>query len=246
MASAIHIGTSGWSYKHWRDRFYPEKTAPRDYLAFYARHFHTTEVNTSFYHLPKPETIKHWVSVVEKTFLFCPKISRYITHIKKLNDPEETLPKFFDLFEPIKKHLGPILIQLPPSLSFDAERATEFYRALKKYKGYHFALEARHESWFVKESITLLKKQGIAFVIAESGNRRPYIEVVTDQNIYLRLHGPSGYDSSYPDKILRTFARKVADWKKEGHTVWIFFNNDGKAHAVFNAQKLIEMTERIP
>lgn len=242
MQGAIHIGTSGWSYKDWRGRFYPEKMVTTDYLAYYAQHFSTTEINTSFYHLPRAETIKHWASVVGKNFIFCPKISRYVTHIKKLEDPRETLPKFFELFDPVKQQLGPVLIQLPPSLSFDEEKAIEFYKALKHYKGYHFALEGRHESWLAKESIALLKKYGIAFVIAESGRRRPYVEKFTDRHVYLRFHGADDHYASYPDEVLHSFAQKIKQWKKEGHIVWVFFNNDGNAHAVFNAKKLIEMT----
>lgn len=242
MSGTVHIGTSGWSYKHWRERFYPTEINPRDYLAYYAKHFHTTEINTSFYHLPRPETVAHWAEVVPKSFKFCPKISRYITHIKKLNDPAETLPKFFDVFDPLKEQLGPVLIQLPPSLAFHLEREHAFYKALKRYKGYHFALEPRHKSWFSSESIDLMKENGIAFVIADSGGRHPSAEFTTTRNIYIRFHGRGGFDVPYSDDFLREFAKKIGRWRKEGHTVWAYFNNDGNAHAVFNAQKLMEFT----
>jgi uncharacterized protein YecE (DUF72 family) len=242
MNGSIHIGTSGWSYKHWRQRFYPEDVKPPVYLAYYAKHFNTTEINTSFYHLPKPETVLHWVETVRNSFRFCPKISRYITHIKKLNDPEETLPKFFDLFDPVKSHLGPVLIQLPPNLVFHEQRATAFYRALKKFSGYRFALEPRNDSWFTGQSIALLKKNRIAFVLADSGGRRTYAEYITARHIYIRFHGPGSFDCSYGDRFLKKFAKKILAWKKNGHAVWAFFNNDGNAHAVFNAKKLIELT----
>src|SRR3954465_13054752 len=100
----IHIGTSGWSYKHWRERFYPKEVKAKDYLSYYAGEFSVSEINTSFYHLPKPETIQTWVHTVKSRFKFCPKISRYITHMKKLNDPEQSLVSFFDVFDPFVKH----------------------------------------------------------------------------------------------------------------------------------------------
>lgn len=242
MEGALYIGTSGWSYKHWRERFYPKELKPVDYLGYYAKYFDTTEINTSFYHLPRAETIICWTETVKNDFRFCPKISRYVTHIRKLNDPEETLPKFFDLFDPVKKRLGPVLIQLPPGLAFHKNKVTAFYDALKDYKGYHFALEARHESWFTKESAALLKEYGIAFVIADSGGRWPYAEYVTARAVYVRLHGPSGYDSAYPAHFLKLFSGKIKQWRRQGHTLWIYFNNDGHGYALDNARQLIELT----
>lgn len=242
MAGKIHIGTSGWSYKHWRQRFYPEELIPTDYLEYYRQYFATTEINTSFYHLPKPETVTHWAETVKRGFYFCPKMSRYITHVKKLNEPEETLPKFFDIFDPFRKKLGPVLIQLPPNLAFHAERVSHFLAVLNKYKGYHFALEARHESWFTEEPLSLLRKHKVAFVIGESGKRWPTAEAVTDKHIYIRFHGEQGYDSSYSAKKLKTYAQKMLQWQEEGHIVWVFFNNDGNANAIHNALKLIELT----
>lgn len=242
VSGSIHIGTSGWSYKHWRLKFYPQGVKPVEYLAYYARYFNTTEINTSFYHLPRPQTVVHWAETVRKTFRFCPKISRYITHIKKLHDPEQTLPKFFDIFDPEIKRMGPVLIQLPPSLSFDPATAEHFYAALKKYGGYRFALEPRHDSWLSDESIALLKKYRIAYVIAESGGKRTYMECITARHIYVRFHGPAGFDSSYSEEFLLAFAQKMLQWKNAGHAVWAFFNNDGSAYAVYNARTLITMT----
>jgi uncharacterized protein YecE (DUF72 family) len=235
----IHIGTSGWSYKHWRERFYPKEVKAKDYLAYYAGEFSVSEINTSFYHLPKPGTIQNWVDTVNSRFKFCPKISRYITHMKKLNDPEESLISFFDVFDPFVKHLGPVLIQLPPFLKFNEEKAAAFFKALKKYKGYKFALEPRHETWLTDEAIALLTKHKIAFVIAESGNRWPYGEFITAKDIYIRFHGPDGsYASSYPKAVLKKYAKKILQWEEDGHRIWVFFNNDGNAYAIENARTL--------
>src|SRR5688500_8949980 len=112
MVQKINIGTSGWSYKHWKDDFYPKEIAQKNWLLFYSKSFRTTEINSSFYRLPKENGIINWLNVVPDDFVFCPKMSRFLTHMKKLRDPEEPLQRFFGIFEPIKKKLGPILIQL--------------------------------------------------------------------------------------------------------------------------------------
>src|SRR5687768_8695063 len=107
MVKKIHIGTSGWSYKHWKEDFYPKGLKQTDWLSFYARSFSITEINTSFYRLPAAETVINWTKKVPKKFLFCPKMSRYLTHMKKLHDPEEPLERFFEIFQPMKKTNGP-------------------------------------------------------------------------------------------------------------------------------------------
>lgn len=241
----IHIGTSGWSYKHWRERFYPKDVKAKDYLSYYAEQFSVSEINTSFYHLPKPDTIQNWVNTVNSRFKFCPKISRYITHMKKLNDPGDSLPSFFDSFDPFIKHLGPVLIQLPPFLAFNAEKVAIFFKALHQYKGYKFAIEPRHDTWLTDEAIALLTKHKIGFVIAESGKRWPYGEFITAKDIYIRFHGPDGsYASSYPNAVLKKYAKKMLQWEKEGHRIWTFFNNDGNAYAIQNAHTLVEYTSK--
>jgi uncharacterized protein YecE (DUF72 family) len=240
----IHIGTSGWSYKHWRDIYYPPEVKPRDYLAFYAKEFQVSEINTSFYHLPKASTLETWGQTVNSRFRFCPKLSRYVTHMKKLNDPEQTLPSFFGQFEELRKKLGPVLIQLPPSLAYHEEKIDTFFRALRNYKGFTYALEPRHASWLQSDAVALMKKHRIAFVIAESGNRWPSGEFVTAKNIYLRFHGPDGsYARSYSTRTLQKYADKMLRWQQEGHTVWAFFNNDGNGYALANARTLIKLTQ---
>jgi len=243
MKGAIHIGTSGWSYKHWKNIFYPEALITTDWLQFYAQTFNITELNTSFYHLPKLETTIGWGKKVPQGFMFCPKMSRYLTHMKKLNDPEESFEKFFDVFTPLKKKLGPVLIQLPPSLHFHIDKAEHVYKLCKtKYKYYRFAMEVRHQSWLEKESLDLMKQYNIAFVIAQSGTRFPYAEYVTAQHIYVRFHGPQQlYASSYTEEQLQNFANLFRQWQDEGHTVWAFFNNDVFGYAIENAKRLIEM-----
>ena len=175
--------------------------------------------------------------------MFCPKISRYITHIKRLKDPEETLPRFFEVFDPVKKHMGPVLIQLPPSSKFHYDITEHFFSVLKKeYKGYDFALEVRHDTWLEDDSLNLMAKYDIAFVISQSGDRFPYREMVTAKNVYVRFHGPEGlYSSSYSDKMLKSFAKKFLSWIEEGHIIWAFFNNDIGGHALTDSKRLLQM-----
>ena len=241
----IHIGTSGWSYKHWKETFYPKETKPVDYLTYYAKQFSTTEINTTFYSTPRLSTVENWRDKVPDTFRFSIKMNRYLTQIKRLKEPEEPLEKFFSAIEPVQSLCGMILLQLPPSLQFDYERADHLFSLLKKeYKQYQFALEVRHNSWLEVDSISLLTKYDIAFVISQSGNKFPYAEMITAKNIYVRFHGPDAlHASSYSDAMLNDYAAKFVHWEKEGHIVWAYFNNDINGHAIANATALKSMIQ---
>ncbi|WP_256464069.1 DUF72 domain-containing protein [Dyadobacter chenwenxiniae] len=175
----IHIGTSGWSYKHWKGIFYPAKMKPADYITFYADHFSVSELNGSFYKLPTQETVQKWVTMVPENFIFCPKMSRYLSHMKKLHDPEEPLQRFFNIFEQIKEHLGPVLIQLPDNVKFNEAVVRPFYELLQSdYAAYRFAMEVRDESWFSDESLKLMRKHKVSLVFAQS-DHFPYYEEIT-------------------------------------------------------------------
>ncbi|HEY0059517.1 MAG TPA: DUF72 domain-containing protein [Flavisolibacter sp.] len=243
MAENIHIGTSGWSYKHWRDIFYPPKMRPKDYLSFYANHFGTAEINASFYRLPQPQTVEDWSRHVPDDFKFCPKMSRYLSHMKKLRDPGEPLQRFFGIFEPMKKMLGPILVQLPVQATFNVSVCQPFFELLgDTYRQYDFVLEPRHPSWFEKEPLLLMTRFNIGLVISQSGVSFPYSELNTASHFYLRFHGPADlYASSYTDEALKAFAKKMKNWEKEGNSVWAFFNNDIHGHAFRDAARLAEM-----
>ena len=135
-----------------------------------------------------------------------------------------------------------VLIQLPPNLAFHAERAAHFYKILKQYRGYAFALEARHGSWVEPDSLRLLESAKISLVIAESGGRWPYEEALTGKAVYIRLHGPKGYDSAYTATFLDKLAGKIKKWRKQ-QPVWVYFNNDGHGYALDNAQKLQQLLQ---
>ena len=236
----LHIGTSGWSYKHWQDIFYPPDIKPARYLEFYVTRFSCVELNSSFYHLPKDAIITGWNQRTPDTFKFCPKLSRFITHRKRLVDIEEALMRFFDLFDAIKYKLGPVLIQLPPGLKFDKSLIHNFLNRLHEfYNDYRFAIEVRNSSWINDEFFNLLSINNMAFVIADSGNRFPYYETITTDFIYMRFHGPEKlYASEYSEDVLFEYAKKIVDWLKNDKEIWVFFNNDFYGYAVKNAERL--------
>src|SRR5687768_9353678 len=156
---AIYIGTSGWSYKHWKDIFYPPGLKTTEWLTYYSSHFKIAEINTSFYHLPKHQSVLGWMERVPPGFRFCAKLSRFITHMKKLLDPEEPLERFFNVFEPMQPRMGPVLVQLPPSLKFNYDRTEHLYGIFRKrYGQYEFVMEIRHESWLELDSLDLMTK----------------------------------------------------------------------------------------
>jgi uncharacterized protein YecE (DUF72 family) len=243
--SLFNLGTSGWSYKHWTGVFYPEKTKPIKFLEYYLTQFDCVELNSSFYYPPKKTTIDGWVMRTPETFTFCPKMSRYITHLRGIANAEESLAKFFRVFNGMKDRLGPVLIQLPPELKYDASLITDFMDILRdKYSHLKYAIEVRHKSWIRDEFYSLLEEYGIAFVIADSGKRFPYYEAMTADFVYIRFHGREKlYAFDYPEWELKEYAAKIDSWLKKGKEVWAFFNNDFEGYAVKNAQKLREIID---
>lgn len=245
MDKQIFIGTSGWSYAAWKGLFYPSRLPSTKWLEYYSQFFLSTEINGSFYRLPTIETVGKWTENVPDDFIFCPKMSRYLTHMKKLREPEEPLERFFSVFHPMKSKMGPVLIQLPSMLRFQYDIAEHFYRLLKfSYGQYEFVMEVRHPSWLQEESLTLMTAFDIGLVISQSGNLFPYSEMVTAKNIYVRFHGPDElYASTYTDEMLHDFALKFKQWVAEGHKVWAYFNNDINCYAPYDAQRLQEMVK---
>lgn len=242
----IHIGTSSWSYKKWTDLFYPDHLKSTEYLFYYAQHFNTTEINTTFYHTPRLATTENWAKMVPSHFTFCVKMDRYVTQLKRLKESEEPLQWFFTAIAPLAQVSGPVLIQLPPSLKFNYVVVEHFYSVLRnEYNQYRFALEARHLTWFEVDSLNLMTNYNIAFVISQSGNVFPYAEFVTDKHIYVRFHGPEALYAS-PDNyaMLNGYAEKFVHWLTEGHVIWVYFNNDINGYAVQDAQLLKEILNK--
>ena len=233
-----YIGTSGWSYKHWKGLFYPEKMQPGQYLEYYITQFGCTELNASFYRLPTAKTIESWSQILPDNFKIAIKLSRQITHFKRLTGISDELRVFMDLFEPLYNRLGPVLVQLPPSLKYEPSVVEPFYSLLKQdYKNLVFAIEPRHQSWFNLDAIELAEKYRIVWTIADSGGRYPQEEAVTANSVYLRFHGPKDpTPTGYSDEELLYWAEKTNNWVKTGLDVWVFFNNDFYGHAIYNAR----------
>lgn len=241
----FRVGTSGWSYKDWAGGvFYPEEVRPGRWLEYYATQFDCVELNASFYRMPQEQTLKNWRARVPDHFRFCPKMSRFIMQLKKLRDVEQPLSTFFERFDNIKCALGPVLIQLPPSLGYHRDRTERFFELLKPHPDYRFALEVRHKTWLGEEALDLLRQYGIALVVSQSDGRFPYDETVTTDFVYLRFHGPGAlYASDYSEAMLADYAHKTKTWLQEAHAAWVFFNNDLFAYAVKNARRLRELVE---
>src|SRR5215204_2064727 len=175
MSGKIHIGTSGWHYKHWIGSFYPTDISAKQMFAFYAKYFDTVEINNTFYRLPAPETFDAWRDNAPRSFHYAVKASRFITHMKKLKDPDTSIAKFFLAAEHLQEKLGPILFQLPPRWAFDAPRLAEFLEALPKQ--HRYVLEFRDKSWLVPQAFALLRKHNVAFCIHDLGRMQTPLEI---------------------------------------------------------------------
>ncbi|MGB9892811.1 MAG: DUF72 domain-containing protein [Candidatus Saccharicenans sp.] len=233
----VYIGTSGWSYPGWRVRFYPAELKSQDWLQFYAQHFDTVEINMTFYRSPKPETLRNWANKTPENFLFTLKANRQITHLKKLRKVEHDLEHLAFLARQLGRKAGCLLYQLPPSLTKDLELLENFLKILPA--GFHQVIEFRHPSWYAPEVYQLLSNYQAIFCVVSSG-RVPAEVVVTSEVAYFRFHGlTGGYRYRYSDEELKKWAEAIS--RTAAKEVYIYFNNDYQAHAVFNALKLKEL-----
>jgi uncharacterized protein YecE (DUF72 family) len=238
LKTRILIGTSGWHYKHWLEGvFYPPGTKGATMFDYYARHFNTVEINNSFYRLPTAKTFDNWRESSPPNFVYAVKASRFITHMKKLKDPQTSSEKFFLVAERLEKKLGPILFQLPPRWKLNIERLTEFLEWLPPQHKYAF--EFREESWFVPEVYRLLRKHKAAFCIHDFADMKVPNEITAGFS-YIRFHGPTSakYWGSYSDEELQKWADRIESWRGQLKAVYVYFNNDPEGAAVRNALTL--------
>ncbi|MCR6641327.1 MAG: DUF72 domain-containing protein [Sporocytophaga sp.] len=236
------VGTSGWHYKHWIGKFYPEKMVSKDLLDYYDSFFDTLELNNSFYKLPSSEQFSSWYKNTPEGFLFSIKASRYITHIKRLNMPTEGIKKLIDSISALKEKLGPILFQLPPNMKLNIQRLEEFISYLPS--GFRYTFEFRHPSWYHEDVYELLKKNNCAFCIYELNHHMSPV-VTTADFVYIRLHGPEEkYSGDYSPKQLNEWAESCKNWLAEGKDVYVYFDNDQNAYAPFNALSLKETLQK--
>jgi uncharacterized protein YecE (DUF72 family) len=209
----------------------------REFLAHYSSRFRSLEVNSTFYRLPLESTLIRWRDLTPEGFVFAVKASRYITHIKRLVEPENTVVPFLERVRCLGTKLGPILLQLPARFPFNGEVLTSFCEVLEK--GFRYVFEFRDPGWFREETCDILKRYGMAFCIWDfAGLRSP--EMVTANFIYMRLRGPlkEPYRGAYPVSFLEERAGVIRGWLSEGRAVYVFFDNTMEGDAAGDALKL--------
>lgn len=229
----IYIGTSGWSYKDWKGRFYPIDLPDSKELEFYVKHFKSVEINNSFYHLPTTKTFIHWKHEAPSNFIFSVKANRYITHIKKLKTDNDGLKNFLKNARYLKEKLGPILFQLPPGWKLNLERLEVFLSKLPKKHRYTF--EFRNLTWFDNRVYELLRKYNCALCIYDMQGFVSPTELTSDF-VYVRFHGPkANYSGRYSRSVLKKWAKQCLKWQRKGKDVYVYFNHDLEGHAAADA-----------
>jgi uncharacterized protein YecE (DUF72 family) len=262
----VRIGISGWRYAGWRGVFYPQGLAQRRELEYASRQFRSLEINGSFYSLQRPEFYRQWYRDTPEGFVFAVKGGRFITHMKKLRGVEKPLANFLASgVLALNEKLGPILWQLPPILPFDEERLAGFFDLLPRdtfaaaalarrhdhrvsrrswlradaRRPLRHALEVRHESFRSPRFARLLREHHIGLVVADTAGKWPFLDEVTADFVYVRLHGDSElYVSGYTPEAIEAWARRVRRWRARRRDVYVYFDNDAKVHAPFDALAL--------
>ncbi|HEY3898138.1 MAG TPA: DUF72 domain-containing protein [Chthoniobacter sp.] len=283
-AGEIRIGISGWTYPPWRGVFFPKGWPQKRELEYAARQVSSIEINGSFYSLQRPESYRAWYEATPADFVFTLKGSRFITHLRRLKEVEKPLANFL-ASGPLclREKLGPILWQLPPSFRYDRDRLAAFFDLLPRdtfaaaqfahrhdnriksraamtadrRRPLRHALEVRHASFETPEFTDLLREHDIALVVADTAGKWPFLEDITSDFVYVRLHGDEElYTSGYTPEALRRWATKIRSWVKgraprsahqlgrparpsqRGRDVFVYFDNDVKVHAPFDAMSL--------
>jgi uncharacterized protein YecE (DUF72 family) len=233
----VLVGCSGWNYADWRETFYPKGLPPKRWLEFYARHFRTVEVNTTFYRLPSRDAVASWAAQTPDDFVFAVKASRYLTHIKRLTMLDQGVPRFYERIEPLVEagKLGPVLWQLPGNFRCDLERLES---ALEELPQGRHCFEFRHPSWFTEDVYAALRRHGAALVIGDHPERPFQTDVLTADWTFVRFHyGTRGRRGNYSATEIGEWQRRIAHWRRSAD-VYCYFNNDWKAFAVRNALEL--------
>jgi uncharacterized protein YecE (DUF72 family) len=243
-AGDIHIGCSGWVYRHWKGGFYPADLPQKRWFGHYSDAFDTVEINASFYRLPLASTFDGWREKAPAGFRYAVKANRFLTHMKKLVDCEEPLAEFIALSRRLGHALGPILYQLPPSLHKDLERLERFLARLPG--DIEHVVEFRHASWYDEGVLALLDEYGVGFVTHDLvGLVSPYW--ASGRTAYVRFHGTGGkYRGRYSDAQMAQWARWLAQQRAGGRSAWAFFNNDIGGDAIEDARTLRRMLIESP
>ena len=235
MTSTVRVGCSGWQYRHWRGDFYPADLPSDRWLEFYASRFDTVEINNSFYRLPEPTVFASWRRRAPGGFIYAVKASRFLTHMKKLKDPEEPLARFFSHARQLGPTFGPVLYQLPPRWRVNRERLTSFLRQLPRRRRH--AIEFREPSWYCDEVFALLDRYHVSLCLHDMKGSTPE-RLAVGPFVYLRFHGTTRYGGRYDDETLEDWAEWLAPRVDRGVHVYAYFNNDVGGHAPRDAMRL--------
>jgi uncharacterized protein YecE (DUF72 family) len=237
----LSIGTSGWNYKNWKEDFY-QGVPQKRWLEHYASRFDSVEVNATFYRQLKEDTYSKWMRQTPESFSFAVKGTRFVTHVKRLKDPEESVLKQRDNVAPLFPRLDAVIWQLPASLQKDAARLRDFAESLSRnWSHTPHAVEFRHESWFDEEVARILKENGLANCLSDAPDW-PMWDRVTSNLVYVRLHGHTElYRSEYSESDLGQWAERIRRWLDQGNAVRVYFDNTDGNHAFRNAFRLREM-----
>jgi len=240
----LRVGTSGWAYPHWKDRFYPQGLRIKDRFAYYASQFDTVEINGSFYRLPSENAVQAWAEQAPPDFVFAWKASRFVTQAKKLKDVEDPVKLVFGRMAPLGEALGPALFQLPPQLRLNHDRLATFLILLPKAP--RAAIEFRHPSWYTPEVLKLLTDHDVALCVSDHHDASAPWEA-TASFAYVRGHGPGGhYVGRYPDRELDQWARAIDGWLVGGRDVYAYFDNDIEGAAPLDARDLFARLPAYP
>jgi uncharacterized protein YecE (DUF72 family) len=250
----VHVGTSGWQYRHWRERFYPSGVPQKAWLEFYADRFATVESNNAFYRLPEPKTFADWARRTPDDFVFTVKVSRYLTHIRRLREPADPVNRFVAHARHLGEKMGPVLLQLPPNLKLAAgDLAETLQRFAREDSKVRVAVEFRHDSWFTDEVRAILESQNAALCLADGS-----LTTKPDRKIhgvmsplwrtanwgYVRFHhGAASPDPCYGRRALSTWVDRIKDLFGSGDDVFVYFNNDGAACALRDARVFAGLAE---
>jgi len=233
MSLNYYIGTSGWHYDHWQDRFYPKTLTKAKWLEFYASHFTTVELNNTFYRLPSEAAFTTWYGSSSPNFTFAVKVSRFITHIKRLKNSQEAVENFITRAKILGDKLGPLLYQLPPNMHRNDQVLESFVSTLPQDMKHVF--EFRHQSWLEDKVFEILHKHNIGFCVFDMPDVSCPL-VATADFAYIRFHGSTGlYFSCYSDEELADWAKRLTNLARNLKAIYIYFNNDAEAFAVRNA-----------
>jgi uncharacterized protein YecE (DUF72 family) len=236
MGNRVRVGTSGWEYRHWAGSFYPAGVSRDRWLEFYAERFDTVELNNSFYRLPQAETFAGWRRRVPDGFSFAVKASRYLTHIRRLNEPIEPLDRLWSRARRLGDRLGPMLYQLPPRWRPNHERLGAFLEALPRTEPQ--AIELRDRRWYGTRLEAQLEGAGVALCLHDMAGSATRPEPV-GPFVYIRFHGSGArYGGRYSSQRLSAWAARISEWSGAGCAVWAYFNNDIGGHAVRDADRL--------